>query len=125
MNRFMEIFQQILLEDQDICRSTFRTDRLGNRVAVPYGGTYRVSGNGKGIGVPKGWEAKSDKTGQLHAIPPGKILKIVSNGRGVVICPKESTREKKGQIELIKNKIRTESQVPSCLELFRWAKNYE
>ena len=101
------------------CRSTFRTDKLGNRVEVPYGGTYHVGRNGKGKGIRKGNTAKVDATGQVHDLKPGEVLKSGSNGKGVPICPGESTSQKKGQIVVNRKKPKLESSRLSCLTLLQ------
>lgn len=101
------------------CRSTFRRDKLGNRVEVPYGGTYHVGKNGRGKGIRKGNTAKEDATGQVHDLKPGEVLKSGSNGKGVAVCPTDSTSQKKGQIVINGKKPKMESRQPSCLELLR------
>ena len=119
MNPYERIFLIVLREE---CRSTFRTDKLGNRVEVPYGGTYAVGKNGRGKGIRKGNTAKEDATGQVHDLAPGEVLKVGTNGKGVAFCPNESTSEKKGQIVVNRKKPKTESRKLSCLELLRWGK---
>ena len=98
MSLFEKYFLLLLKEDEEACRSTFRIDKLGNRIEVPPKGAFGIGKNGVGVGIPKGSTAKEDRTGQLHVIPPGMILKIGANGKGVVVCPSESTIEKNGQI---------------------------
>ena len=124
LNRIMSIFERNFrhLIREDSCRSTFRNDKLGNRVEVPYGGTYAVGKNGRGKGIRKGNTAKEDATGQVHDVPPGHVLKTGSNGKGVVVCPSDSTSEKKGQIVVNRKKPKMESRKLSCLELLRWGK---
>ncbi len=104
---------------QESCRSTFRTDKLGNRVEVPYGGTYHVGKNGRGKGIRKGNTAKEDSTGQVHDLKPGHVLKAGSNGKGVSVCPTEATSEKKGQLVVNRKKTKMESRKLSCLELLQ------
>lgn len=92
MNLFNEYYRELMRElefdeSEESCRSTFRTDRLGNRVEVPYGGTYKVGKNGRGVGIPRGYTSKESKVGQIHAIPPGQELKIGPDGTGKVQCP--------------------------------------
>lgn len=124
MNKFERTFLRLLREDEEaLCRYTFRTDKLGNRVEVPYGGHYEEGKNGRGVGIPKGHTAKEDNVGQKHDIPPGMVLKMGANGRGVVVCPNEPTSEKKGQIIVLnRKKPKMESRRPSCLDLLRWTK---
>jgi hypothetical protein len=117
MSAFERNFRHAILENS--CRSTFRSDMLGNRVEVPYGGTYAVGKNGRGKGIRKGNTAKEDATGQVHDLPPGHVLKAGSNGKGVVICPGEPTSEKKGQIVVNRKKTKNESRRLSCLELLQ------
>ena len=124
MHSFEQRFIELLREDEEKCRSTFRTDKLGNRVVVPFGGTYKAGKNGRGVGIPKGWDAQEDSVGQYHGIPPGKTLKIGTNGSGLVICPSESTFERNGQLMKTK-KTKTESRKLSCLDLLRWGKLLE
>lgn len=55
MGPFERKFRKVLRTDcgdilDESCRSTFRTDKLGNRVEVPYDGTYAVGKNGRGKG---------------------------------------------------------------------------
>src|SRR6478609_9455661 len=104
MDRMTRKFLKTILEDEEPCRSTFRTDKLGNRVAIPFGGTYSVGKNGRGVGIPKGHTAREDNTGQMHDIPPGFVLKIGANGKGVVVCPTQATSEKNGQIVVNRKK---------------------
>jgi hypothetical protein len=123
MKIFERNFLKALREDasqedsEELCRSTFRTDKLGNRVEVPYGGSYVVGRNGRGKGIRKGNTAKEDATGQVHELEPGQVLKTGSNGSGVAICPGESTSEKKGQIVVNRKKTQIESRRLSCLLL--------
>jgi len=119
MASFEECFRKVLKES---CRSTFRLDRLKNRVEVPYGGSYRVGKDGKGIGIPKGYTALEDDTGRIHAIPPGHILKKGANGKGLPVCPSEPTSQKNGQIVVNRRKPKLESRNPSCLELLQMSK---
>lgn len=100
MRRFIKIIDDYIahLEDEDSeehCRSTFRRDKLGNRVEVPYGGTYKVGKNGRGVGIPRGYTSKADQVGQLHAIPPGQELKIGLDGTGQLHCPGKPNPPKK------------------------------
>jgi len=67
-------------------RSTFRNDSLGNRIEVPYGATFKIGKNGKGVVAPVGWTWKEDKVGQIHAIAPNCRLKIGLDGKGVLVC---------------------------------------
>jgi hypothetical protein len=129
MSNFERAFLKVLREDMELlgedeepCRGTIRTDKLGNRVAIPYGGTMQTGSNGRGVPIPKGFTATEDDVGQMHAIPPGKILKIGRNGHGVVICPGESTSEKSGQIVINHKKTKNESRRLSCLELLQRTK---
>jgi hypothetical protein len=128
MTKFERTFLQIIREDdsqednEELCRSTYRTDKLGNRVEVPYGGTYAVGKNGRGKGIRKGNTAKEDATGQVHELEPGQVLKTGSNGSGVAICPGESTSEKKGQIVVNRKKPKMESRKLSCLEMLKWGR---
>lgn len=121
LNKIMSIFERNFQETtmEESCRSTFRTDKLGNRVEVPYAGTYAVGKNGRGKGIRKGNTAKEDATGQVHDLAPGEVLKVGSNGSGTAICPGESTTEKKGQIVVNRKKIKTESRQLSCYELLQ------
>ena len=122
MHSFEQAFKKVVTEDEEKCRSSFRTDKLGNRVEVPYGGSYYAGKNGRGIGIRKGNTAKEDATGQAHELAPGQVLKVGSNGKGVPICPGESTSEKNGQIVVNRKKPKMESRRLSCLELLRWGK---
>lgn len=118
--RFIKALREDLSETQlESCRSTFRTDKLGNRVEVPHGGSYVVGKNGRGKGIRKGNTAKEDNTGQYHDIPPGHVLKTGSNGKGVVVCPGDYTSEKKGQVVVNRKKTKNESRKLSCLELLQ------
>jgi hypothetical protein len=119
----MERFKKCLLEeDEEPCGSMVRVDKLGNRVVIPYGGTLQSGKNGRGVAIPKGFTAKEDHVGQMHAIPPGKVLKIGTNGSGVVVCPRESTSEKRGQIVVNRRNPKNESRKPSCLDLLEWSR---
>lgn len=119
MSRFARTFMKLLREDEEPCRHTVRRDKVGNRVEIPFAGSYQVGKNGSGVGVPKGHTAKEDNVGQMHSIPPGKVLKIGTNGTGVVVCPGESTTEKNGQIMTKKNKLQKESSRLTMLEVLR------
>lgn len=109
-------------DDEELCRPTFRTDKLGNRIAIPFAGTYREGKNGSGVAIPKSHTAREDNLGQMHAIPPGHILRISSTGRGTVVCPTQSTSEKNGQIVVNHQKPKTESRKLACWELVRMTK---
>lgn len=133
MGPFERDFVRVLKEDckenedrilRESCRSSFRTDKLGKRVEVPYGGSYAVGRNGRGKGIRKGNTAKEDSTGQVHDLPPGHVLKSGSNGKGVSVCPSEPTYEKDGQLKTRKKKIQSESRRPSCLELLSGLKKW-
>lgn len=80
---FNELYEQMMREN---ARSTFRNDKLGNRIEVPYGATFKIGKNGKGVSIPVGWTWKEDKVGQIHAIAPNCRLKVGLNGKGVKIC---------------------------------------
>jgi hypothetical protein len=111
LNKIMSLFVRNFTREirEESCRSSFRTDKLGNRVEVPYGGTYHVGKNGRGKGIRKGNVAKEDSVGQIHDLAPGEVLKAASNGKGVPVCPSESTSEKKGQIVVNRKKTKNES----------------
>lgn len=121
---FMERFKKCLLEeDEEQCGSMVRVDKLGNRVVIPYGGTLQSGKNGRGVAIPKGSTCKEDHIGQMHAIPPGKVLKIGKNGVGVVVCPSESTTERKGQIVVNQKNAKHENKKStSCLKLLEWSR---
>lgn len=127
MCKFERNFIKVLREDiakaqLESCRSTFRTDKTGKRVQVPYGGTYAVGKNGRGKGIRKGNTAKEDATGQVHDMPPGHVLKSGPNGKGVVACASDSTSIKNGQIKVNRKKTKNESRRLSCLELLKMTK---
>jgi hypothetical protein len=91
MNLFDQYYRALMeqfnsQDDEEICRSTTRTDRLGNKVSIPHGGTYKAGRNGRGVGVPRGSTSKEDAVGQLHILAPGQELKIGKDGKGQVTC---------------------------------------
>lgn len=73
-------------DEEEPCLSTIRRDALGNKVKVPYAGTYRQGKNGRGIGIPKGSTSKEDNVGQMHVLKPGQKLAIGKGGKGQVTC---------------------------------------
>lgn len=99
-SKFLQMCEEYLSkleseESEESCRSTIRTDVLRNKVKVPYGGTYKVGRNGKGVGIPRGSTSKQDAVGQMHVIPPGHELKIGPDGKGTVVCPGKPNPNKK------------------------------
>jgi len=80
---FDELYERMMREN---CRSTFRVDRTGQKISVPYGATFKIGENGKGVAIPKGWTWQQDDVGQIHAIEPGYRLKIGLDGKGVLVC---------------------------------------
>ena len=102
MSKFLQLIELYMAqlnteESEESCRSTVRTDRLGNKVKVPQGGTYKQGRNGRAVGVPRGSTSKEDTVGQLHILKPGQELKIGKDGKGQVTCqgkpPKNSLLE--------------------------------
>lgn len=97
-SRFETNFMDVLKEG-----ATVRTDRLGNKVEIPPGYTFKEGPNGSGVAIAPCARAMVDKVGRLHSVPQGYILKIGKNGKGVVVPQGDPTREtKEGQIELMK-----------------------
>ena len=79
-----------------------RIDKLGNKVTIPPGCTFREGPDGHGVAIAPCATPKVDKVGRLHSVGKGYVLKIGKNGKGVIVPQGESTRENKlGQIELI------------------------
>ncbi|RYZ79072.1 MAG: hypothetical protein EOP04_28455 [Proteobacteria bacterium] len=94
-----------LREDQDIIPegTTYRTDKLENKVRIPPGYGFRVGPDGVGVAIGPCDAAKQDRRGRLHSVPRGYELKIGRNGKGLVVAQGDPTTETKdGQIELIK-----------------------
>ena len=98
MNQFDRLFYEAL---QKYTRgSSFRTDKVGNRVEIPRGGSYAVGKNGKGKGIRRGNTAREDDTGQIHDVPPGHTLKTGPDGKGVVVPAGGSTSIRNGKLVL-------------------------
>lgn len=100
MTLFNQFYRALMEEfnsqdDEETCRSTVRTDRLGNRVSIPHSGTYKAGRNGRGVGVPRGSSSKQDAVGQLHILKPGQELKILKDGKGQVVCQGKPSTPKK------------------------------
>lgn len=83
--------------------ATVRTDRLGNKVAINPGYSFKEGPDGFGVAIAPCARAMVDKVGRLHSVPKGYTLKIGKNGKGVVVPQGDPTREtKEGQIELLR-----------------------
>lgn len=52
---------------------TVRVDKLGREVKVPFGYTYYLGANGKGLAIAPGSRTREDRYGQLHEVPHGFI----------------------------------------------------
>lgn len=117
MNQFERLFCEAFQKYTN--GSSFRTDKVGNRVKIPRGGFYAVGKNGKGKGIRRGNTAKEDNTGQMHDLPPGHRLKLGSNGKGIVVDPDDTTSERDGQIVIDQKNSKVKSRHPSCLELLQ------
>lgn len=97
-SRFKNHFLEVLREG-----ATVRTDKLGNKVEIPPGYTFKEGPDGVGVAIAPCAVATVDKVGRLHSVSRGYVLKIGKNGKGIVVPQGESTREtKEGQIELLK-----------------------
>ena len=95
---FEKHFMEILREG-----ATVRTDRLGNKVEIPPGYTFKEGPDGFGVAIAPCARAMVDKVGRLHSVSKGYVLKIGKNGKGVVVALGHPTKEtKEGQIELLK-----------------------
>jgi hypothetical protein len=105
-NLFERTFRKLLCQDTTeplLEGITERTDRLGHKVKIPPGYTFKEGPDGFGVAIAPCASASVDKVGRLHSVPKGYVLKIGKNGKGVVVPQGDPTRETKlGQIELIK-----------------------
>lgn len=98
-SRFETHFVDVLQEGKIV-----RTDKLGNKVEIPPGYSFKEGPDGCGVAIAPCAAAMVDKVGRIHSVPKGHTLKIGKNGKGVVVPQGESTKETKGgQIELIKS----------------------
>ena len=96
--RFETNFMEVLKEG-----ATVRADRLGNKVEIPPGYTFKEGPDGFGVAIAPCARALVDRVGRIHSVLKGYVLKIGKNGKGVVVPIGDPTREtKEGQIELIK-----------------------
>lgn len=97
-SRFEKHFVESLSEGAIV-----RTDKLGNKVTIPPGNTFKEGPDGVGVAIAPCAIPTVDKVGRMHSVGKGYVLKIGKNGKGVVVPQNEGTREtKEGQIELIK-----------------------
>lgn len=97
-SRFEAHFMELLQEGE-----TVRTDKLGNKVKIPPGYTFKEGPDGTGVAIAPCAVPTVDKVGRLHSVPKGYVLKIGKNGKGVVVPQGEGTKEtKEGQIQLLK-----------------------
>jgi hypothetical protein len=97
-SRFETYFTEALNES-----ATVRTDKLGNKVTIPPGSTFKEGPDGFGVAIASCAIPTVDKVGRIHSVGKGYVLKIGKNGKGVVVPKNEATREtKEGQIQLIK-----------------------
>jgi hypothetical protein len=97
-SRFEKHFLEVLREG-----ATVRIDKLGNKVIIPPGYTFKEGPDGVGVAIAPCATPTVDKVGRVHSVGKGYTLKIGKNGKGVVVAQGEGTREtKEGQIELIK-----------------------
>jgi hypothetical protein len=88
--------------------ATVRTDKLGNKVTIPPGFTFKEGPDGFGVAIAPCAVPTVDRVGRMHSVGRGYTLKIGKNGKGVVVAQGDSTREtKEGQIELIKRLNKT------------------
>ena len=97
-SRFEKHFFEVLKEG-----ATVRIDKLGNKVTIPPGYTFKEGPDGVGVAIAPCAIPTVDNVGRMHSVGKGYTLKIGKNGKGVVVPQGEGTREtKEGQIELIK-----------------------
>ena len=98
ISRFEKHFLEVLREG-----ATVRIDRLGNKVEIPPGYTFKEGPDGFGVAIAPCAVPTVDKVGRVHSVPKGYVLKIGRNGKGVVVPQGETTTEtKEGQIQLLK-----------------------
>ena len=102
MTEFVQYYRAMMAqfnaeEEEESCLSTIRRDALGNKVKVPYAGTYKQGKNGRGIGIPKGSTSKGDNVGQLHVLKPGQKLTIGKSGKGQVTCQNKTPQKQEGK----------------------------
>ena len=91
-------FMEVLKEGAAV-----RIDRLGNKVEIPPGYTFKEGPDGFGVAIAPCARAMVDKVGRIHSVPKGYVLRFGKNGKGLVVPQGDPTREtKEGQIELLR-----------------------
>lgn len=69
---------------------SYQTDRLGNKVKIPHGHSFKQGSDGKGISVRPGATTHEDRFGRLHEVPKGCRAVDLPDGKVKILKPNES-----------------------------------